>query len=165
VATLSTEAEELAKQAGYEGAFIDDFYGAFTGEREKEVLSVMLRLVAAWANYDADAVANVFTKDGVLILPGDVLKKSRDEIQAFMTAAYAGPFKGSRVVGKAVDVRFVSDDVALLRSHGGILAPGQTEIVPAMAVRSTWVVVKIENEWKLAVYQNSPRGAGATLRW
>jgi uncharacterized protein (TIGR02246 family) len=75
-----------------------------TGEREKEVLSVMLRLVAAWANYDADAVANVFTKDGVLILPGDVLKKSRDEIQAFMTVAYAGPFKASPMVGKAVDV-------------------------------------------------------------
>jgi len=107
----------------------------------------------------------VFTKDGILILPGNVLKKGRDEVQAFMAAAYAGPFKGSRVIGKAADVRFASDEVALLRSHGGILAPGQTEIDPAMAVRSTWVVVKTENDWQLAVYQNSPRGAGATLRW
>ena len=165
MATPTTNAEELARQAGYHGEFLEEFYGTFTSEREKEVLSVPLRLVAAWAKYDSDAVANVFLKDGVLILPGDVLKKSRDDIQAFMAAAYAGPFKGTRVVGAAVDVRFVSDEVALLRTHGGILGPGHTEIVPAMAVRSTWVVVKTENDWKLAVYQNSPRGAGATLRW
>jgi uncharacterized protein (TIGR02246 family) len=165
VATPTTDAEEAAKLAGYHGDFLNEFYGTFTSEREKEALSVMLRLVTAWAKYDADGVANVFTKDGILILPGNVLKKSRDDIQAFMAAAYAGPFKGTRVVGKAADVRFVSDEVALLRSDGGILAPGQTEIAPAMAVRSTWVLVKSEGEWQLAVYQNSPRGAGATLRW
>ena len=105
------DAEEAARAAGYEGDFLDEFYGSFTSDREKEVLTIPLRLVAAWAGHDADGVAGVFAKDGVLILPGDVLKRSRDEIQAFMVAAYAGPFKGSRVVGKAVDVRFVSDDV------------------------------------------------------
>jgi uncharacterized protein (TIGR02246 family) len=165
LATPTTDAEQAARLGGYDTAFLREFYGTFTSEREKEALSVMLRLVAAWAQHDADGVANMFTKDGVLILPGDVLKNGRDEIQAFMTAAYAGPFKGSRVIGKAADVRFASDEVALLRSHGGILAPGQTEIAPAMAVRSTWVVVRTEGEWKLAVYQNSPRGAAATLRW
>jgi uncharacterized protein (TIGR02246 family) len=165
VATPTTDAEKAAKLAGYYGTFLTEFYGTFTSEREKEVLSVPLRLVTAWAKHDADGVANVFAKDGVLILPGDVLKKSRDEIQAFMAAAYAGPFKGSRVIGKAVDVRFVSDEVALLRTHGGIVAPGETDFAPEMAVRSTWVVVKSEGEWELAVYQNSPRGAGATLRW
>jgi len=165
VATPTTEVEAAAEQAGYHGEFLDDFYGPFTSQREKEVLSIPLRLVTAWASWDAETVADVFTKDGILILPGDVLKKSRDEIQAFMTAAYAGPFWGTRVVGKVVDVRFVSEDAALLRTHGGILGPGQTEIDPAMAVRSTWVVVKTDDEWQLAVYQNSPRGAGATLRW
>lgn len=146
-------------------ARLDAYYGQFTSEKEKEALSVPLRLVGAWARNDADGVANTFTEDGILILPGDVLKKGRDEIRAFMTAAYAGPFKGTGVTGTPVDVRFVSDDVALLRTHGGILAPGETEIDPELAVRSTWVVVKKDGEWQLAGYQNSPRGAGATLRW
>ena len=53
----------------------------------------------------------------------------------------------------------------LARTDGGILAPGETEIDPELAVRSTWVVVKKDGEWRLAAYQNSPRGAGATLRW
>lgn len=157
MAAPTTEADQAARLA--------DYYGPFTSEREKEALSVPLRLVAAWAKNDADGVANAFTDDGVLILPGDVLKKGRQEIQAFMAAAYAGPFKNSGVTGQPVDVRFVSDDVALLRTHGGILAPGETEIAPELAVRSTWVVVRKDGVWQLAVYQNSPRGSGATLRW
>ncbi|MBI1757944.1 MAG: SgcJ/EcaC family oxidoreductase [Actinobacteria bacterium] len=146
-------------------ARLDAYYGQFTSEKEKEALGVPLRLVAAWARNDAAGVANVFTEDGILILPGDVYKKGRNEIRAFLAAAYAGPFKDSQVTGRPVDVRFVADDVALLRTHGGILAPGETEIAPELAVRSTWIAVKTDDEWQLAGYQNSPRGEGATLRW
>ncbi|MBO1413350.1 SgcJ/EcaC family oxidoreductase [Streptomyces sp. FH025] len=146
-------------------ADLDAYYGEFTSEREKDVLSVPLRLVAAWAHNDAEGVADSFTEDGILILPGDVLKRGREEIRVFMAAAYAGPFKGTGVTGAPVDVRFASDDVALIRTHGGILAPGETEIAEELAVRSTWVVVRTDGEWRLAAYQNSPRGAGATLRW
>ncbi|GAA2601535.1 SgcJ/EcaC family oxidoreductase [Actinomadura fulvescens] len=144
---------------------LDAYYGEFTSPKEKEALSVPLRLVAAWARNDAAGVADVFTEDGILILPGDVYKRGREEIRSFMAAAYAGPFKGTGVTGRPVDVRFVADDVALLRTHGGILAPGATEIAPELAVRSTWVTVKKDGQWQLAGYQNSPRGDGATLRW
>ncbi|MEU4380443.1 SgcJ/EcaC family oxidoreductase [Micromonospora echinofusca] len=144
---------------------LDAYYGPFTSEMEKEVLSVPLRLVGAWSHNDADGVADVFTEDGILILPGDVYKKGRDEIRSFMAAAYAGPFKGTGVTGNPVDLRILSDDVALIRTHGGILAAGQAEIAPELAVRSTWVTVKKDGQWQLAGYQNSPRGEGATLRW
>jgi uncharacterized protein (TIGR02246 family) len=94
-----------------------------------------------------------------------VFKNGREESRSGMAAAYAGPFKGTGVTGKPVDVRFVSDDVALIRTHGGILAEGQDTIAPELAVRSTWVTVKQDGQWRLAGYQNSPRGEGATLRW
>ncbi|MEU9826061.1 SgcJ/EcaC family oxidoreductase [Micromonospora chersina] len=155
----------MSTSAVIDQAKLDAYYGQFTSEKEKEALSVPLRLVAAWARNDAAGVAEVFTEDGSMILPGDVYKKGRENIRSFMAAAYAGPFKGTGVTGRPVDVRFVSDDVALLRTHGGILAPGQTEIAPELAVRSTWVVVKKDGQWQLAGYQNSPRGEGATLRW
>ncbi|MGK5523204.1 SgcJ/EcaC family oxidoreductase [Micromonospora sp. URMC 107] len=158
---MSTASASVADR----GAMLEAYYGSFTSEKEKEALSVPLRLVAAWANNDAEGVADVFTEDGIMILPGDVFKRGRDEIRAFMAAAYAGPFKGTGVTGRPVDVRFVTDDVALLRTHGGILAAGETEIADELAVRSTWIVVKTNGQWQLAGYQNSPRGAGATLRW
>lgn len=144
---------------------LDAYYGQFGSDIEKEVLGVPLRLVEAWSRNDADGVANSFTDDGILILPGDVFKKGREEIRSFMAAAYAGPFKGTGVTGKPVDVRIVSDSVALIRTHGGILAEGQDVIAPELAVRSTWVCVKTDGQWQLAGYQNSPRGEGATLRW
>lgn len=148
-----------------ERAALDTYYGRFTSENERAVLQVPLRMVGAWAVNDANGIANVFTEDGILILPGDVFKQGRDEIRAFMAAAYAGPFKGTGVTGHPVDLRFVADDVALVRTHGGILAPGETEIAPELAVRSTWVCVKKDGDWYLAGYQNSPRGTSATLRW
>ncbi|MER7007238.1 SgcJ/EcaC family oxidoreductase [Dactylosporangium sp. NPDC000555] len=157
---MTTTTGQVADQAK-----LDAYYGPFTDDKQKEVLSVPLRLVAAWARNDAAGVADVFTEDGILILPGDVYKRGRDEIRSFMAAAYAGPFKDSNVTGQPADLRIISDDVALIRTHGGILAPGETEIAPELAVRSTWVAVKKDGEWQLAGYQNSPRGAGATLRW
>lgn len=141
------------------------YYGRFTSDAEIAVLQVPLRMVAAWSRNDANGIADVFTKDGILILPGDVYKRGRDEIRAFMGAAYAGPFKGTGVTGQPVGLRFVSDEVALIHTEGGILAPGATEIDPELAVRSTWVCVRQDDGWYLAGYQNSPRGAGATLRW
>jgi uncharacterized protein (TIGR02246 family) len=158
--TTSVVSESVSEQDR-----LASYYGSFTSEKEKEALSVPLRLVAAWSRNDAEGVAEAFTEDGILILPGDVYKRGREEIRSFMAAAYAGPFKGTGVTGRPVDVRFVGDDVALLRTHGGILAEGETEIAPELAVRSTWVTVKRDGKWQLAGYQNSPRGEGATLRW
>ena len=154
--TMTMPDQEKALQA---------YYGTFTSEKEKAVLSVPLRLVAAWSHNDASGVADVFTEDGILILPGDVYKNGREEIRSFMAAAYAGPFKGTGVTGRPVDLRFASDTVAMIRTHGGILPPGETDIDPALAVRSSWITVYRDGQWQLASYQNSPRGEGATLRW
>ena len=154
-----------AQFAAAEQSKLDAYYGRFTSPEQKEVLGVPLRLVAAWAKNDADAVADVFTGDGILILPGDVFKRGRGEIRSFLAAAFAGPFRGTNVTGRPVDVRFVSDGVALIRTHGGLVAPGDMGIAPELAVRSIWVAVRDGGGWRLAGYQNSPRGDGATLRW
>lgn len=146
-------------------ARLEAYYGPFTSEKEKEVLGVPLRLVGAWAKNDVEAIVNCFTEDGILILPGDVYKKGHDEIRPFLAAAFAGPFNGSGVTGRPVDVRFAADDVAIIRTHGGVVAPGDTEIAPELAVRSGWTCVKRDGTWYLTSYQNSPRGDGATFRW
>lgn len=153
----STAAEQQSR--------LDEYYGPFTGEQEKEVLGVPLRLVTAWAKNDVEEIVNIFTDDGILILPGDVYKQGKDEIRSFLAASFAGPFKGTGVNGKPVDLRFASADVALIRTHGGVLAPGETEIEPELAVRSGWTCVRQDGQWYLASYQNSPRGPGATFRW
>ncbi|MFC4533251.1 SgcJ/EcaC family oxidoreductase [Sphaerisporangium dianthi] len=122
------------------------------------VVSVPSRIVAAWASHNAKAFAAVFTPDGTMILPGAFSKGTAD-IEAFMTAAFAGPYKGTQVTGLPIDMRFLNSETALVITQGGVLAPGENKVHPDRAVRATWVVAKHEGEWKLAAYQNSPLGA------
>jgi uncharacterized protein (TIGR02246 family) len=112
------------------------------------------RLLAAWAHQDAGAIADLFTEDGTLILPG-VFRKGRQDIKEYFAEAFTGPYAGTQVVGKPIGLRFLGPDVALLLSAGGVLAAGETEVSAAQAIRSSWLAVRTEGQWRLAAYQNS----------
>jgi uncharacterized protein (TIGR02246 family) len=114
------------------------------------------RIVAAWAEHDADAFASAFSEDGSLILSGDVFLQSRDEIRSFMTAAFAGPFKGTRVSGQPVQFKHLGDDAALVITRGGVSPAGATEVPPDQEIRATWVLVRQGDEWLITNYQNTP---------
>ncbi|WP_271220633.1 SgcJ/EcaC family oxidoreductase [Streptosporangium carneum] len=119
------------------------------------VAALPQRVVAAWAQHDPESFAGVFTEDGSMILPG-LYRKGREEIRSFMEAAFQGPFKGTKVTGQPIDIRFFSDEAGVLITQGGVLAPGETEVSDERAIRASWVVVKRDGQWQLAAYQNSP---------
>ncbi|CCH31208.1 SgcJ/EcaC family oxidoreductase [Actinosynnema sp. NPDC047251] len=113
------------------------------------------RMIAGWALHDASAIADLFTEDGVMILPG-LYRKGRNEIREFMAAAFEGPYRGTTVAGTPLDLRLFGPDFGILVTEGGVLAPGDTEVTAERAIRGSWVVVKQDGEWRLATYQNSP---------
>jgi uncharacterized protein (TIGR02246 family) len=119
------------------------------------VAAVPGRIVAAWTANDAGAFADVFTEDGTMLLPGEY-QKGRDGIRSFMAAGFEGPYKGTQVTGAPIDLVFLAADVAAVITYGGVLAPGEDTIPDDRAIRATWVVVKRDGEWQLAVYQNCP---------
>lgn len=120
------------------------------------VAAIPGKIGTAWARHDADAFAEVFTEDCTMILPG-VFRKGRDEVRSYMAQAFAGQFKGTQVTGRPINVSFLTADSAVLTTTGGILAPGETEVSDARAIRASWVLVKRGGEWYLAAYHNSPR--------
>jgi uncharacterized protein (TIGR02246 family) len=127
-----------------------------TTDEQAAVAGVAERIVSAWADHDADAFAKVFTEDGTMILPG-LYRKGRDDIRRFMTDAYAGPYRGTRVTGQPLDIKFLNGGAAVLVTQGGVLQPGQTDLSDERAIRASWVVVERDGQWQIAVYQNSPR--------
>ncbi|GAA3203526.1 SgcJ/EcaC family oxidoreductase [Nonomuraea helvata] len=129
---------------------------AITDADKAAVAGLTARIVAAWARHDASAFAGVFTEDGTMILPG-VFRKGKEEIRAFMATAFETSYKGTRVTGTPIDLRFLGDRVAVLLTQGGILGPSETAVAEERAVRATWLAVKQDGEWRLAAYQNTPR--------
>jgi uncharacterized protein (TIGR02246 family) len=54
------------------------------------------------------------------------------------------------------EIRFLTPDTALLRAVVGMIPPGQTDINPATNAVQSLVAVRQNNEWKIALFQNTP---------
>jgi uncharacterized protein (TIGR02246 family) len=124
---------------------------------ETEAVHALLdQLASAWSANDAQAFAELFTEDGTVVLPGDIYLSGQQAIRAFMARAYQGPYKGTGVVGNALEVRFIDQGTSVMITEGGVLAPGETDVAPQRAIRATWVCSKNGDGWKLSAYHNSP---------
>src|SRR5487761_222309 len=91
------------------------------------VLEPLASLYRAWEANDAETFVADYTEDASVIQPG-VYKKDREEIRSTMAAGFAGPLKGSRVAAHPVDIRFVTDDTAIVISEDGIIFAGQDAV-------------------------------------
>ena len=122
---------------------------------QQAVLGVLKGVYEAWEANDAEAFVADYTDDASVVQPG-VYKKDREEIRATMAAGFAGPLNGSRVAAHPVDVRFLTDDTAIVVSEDGIIFPGQDAVASERLVRATWVLVRRDGGWRIASYHNSP---------
>ena len=118
------------------------------------VSDVLNRLYEAWEANDADAFVAEYLDDASVVQPG-VYKKDREEIRTTMAAGFAGPLHGSRVINHPQDIRFLTDETAVVVSEDGILFPGQVVVPSEALVRATWVLAKRDGSWHVAAYHNS----------
>ena len=119
------------------------------------ILDVLAALYRAWEANDAEAFVADYTDDASVVQPG-VYKKDREEIRTTMAAGFAGPLSGSRATDHPVDVRFLTDDTAIVVSEDGMIFPGQDAVASGGLVRATWVLVRRDDAWRIASYHNSP---------
>jgi uncharacterized protein (TIGR02246 family) len=146
-------ASEILAAAGIEED--TSYYREFTSDDEKAVLTVPMRIQEGWERNDADYFAETFTENGSLLMKDDQLT-SREEIRAYLKAGFTGYFRGARVRGWPLSVKFLDDTTAMVISQGGILLDGETETAPARQVRVTWVIVKQNDGLRLLSHQTSP---------
>jgi uncharacterized protein (TIGR02246 family) len=132
------------------------YYRQFTAKNEKAALTVAMRIQAAWAANDSDVFADIFTENGSLLMRDSQLT-SREDIRSYMASGFAGPLKGARVTGRPIAVEFLSDDVAMVVTEGGIIMAGETDIATENFIRATWVIVRQpDGRLNLVSHQSSP---------
>jgi uncharacterized protein (TIGR02246 family) len=83
-----------------------------------------------WNRGSGDAFAAVFTEDGDLIAFDGTHFKGRKEIAPFHQELFDKWLKGTRLVGKVDDVRFLSPGVALVHAVGSTVMRGKNEPSP-----------------------------------
>jgi uncharacterized protein (TIGR02246 family) len=136
---------------------------------EAAVRDLYRELMDGWNRGSGEAFAAAFTDDGDLVAFDGTHLEGRGEIAPFHQQLFDKWLKGSRLVGKVKDVRFLSPDVALMHAVGTTVMRGQSEPSPERDSIQTLVAVRQDGEWRLAGFQNTRvrpmRNVAAFLAW
>jgi uncharacterized protein (TIGR02246 family) len=122
---------------------------------ESALRRVTDRTAEAWASHDANAFAEVFTKDAKVVIAGTYLR-GRDEVRSYMSAAFSGPVKGTTVTSLPVSAEYINGETGLVITEGGVVLPGETGVSTERAIRGTWVLAVEDGEWRIRAYHSSP---------
>ncbi len=115
---------------------------------QRKVSSVYKHLLEAWNNQNARGMADLFADDG---------SQSVGQAEIFVNLEpISKHHRTAQFVSKVRSVRFLSQDVAILRAIAGMVPPRQSDINPSVNTHHTLVVQEINGEWKIKLYQNSP---------
>jgi len=108
-----------------------------------------------WNRGGGEDFAAVFTEDGDLVAYDGTHLAGRGEIAPFHQELFDRWMKGTRLVGRVKDVRFLSPDIALMHAVGSTVMRGKTEPSPERDSIQTLVAVRHDGEWRLAAFRNT----------
>jgi uncharacterized protein (TIGR02246 family) len=113
-------------------------------------------LLEAWNSRQAEAYAALFTQDGSQVGFDGSTASGRDVIEAHLKAIFTDHLTG-RYVGIIREVRFLSQQAALVLAVAGIVPHGQRDLNPALnAVQSLVAARGLDGQWRVVHYQNTP---------
>lgn len=113
------------------------------------------QLLTSWNNQDATQMASLFTGNGSVVGFDGSANNGSIEIEKEMGKIFKD-HKTARYVWKVREVRFLSADIALLRAVVGMVPPGEKNIKPERNAIQSLVAVKENEDWKIALFQNTP---------
>jgi uncharacterized protein (TIGR02246 family) len=94
--------------------------------------------------------------DATVALPGDTYLRGRQAIRDWMARAFEGKWRGTRVLGRPLEIKYVNDDIIVMFSQGGAYRPGETEVSADDAIRGMWVFTRQGPGWTIIAYENTP---------
>jgi uncharacterized protein (TIGR02246 family) len=123
---------------------------------EAAIRSLYQQLLDGWNKSSGEAFAGPFAEDSDLVGFDGTHLKGRQEIASFHQQLFDTHLKGTRLVGKIKNTRFLTSDVALMYAVSGTIMAGQTDIEPERNSVQTLVATKgNKGKWLLAAFQNT----------
>jgi uncharacterized protein (TIGR02246 family) len=146
------------------------FPQASRSDDEAAIRGLYEQAMDAWNKGSGEAFAAVFTEDGDLVAFDGMHFRGRKEIAPFHQRLFETYLKGTRLVGKVSDVRFLSSDVAVSHAVGGTIMRGKSAASPERDSIQTLVAVRHRGDWRFAAFQNTRvrpmgRSSGAAFIW
>jgi uncharacterized protein (TIGR02246 family) len=123
---------------------------------EKQVRDLYRQILSAWNEGEPGGYAASFTQDGSIVGFDGSQVNGREDIERHLQQIFTD-HQTAAYIGIVREVRFLSDDVALLRAVAGMVPPGQTDINPAAnAIQSLMAVREAGGTWHAVLFQNTP---------
>src|SRR6476646_3020409 len=122
---------------------------------EKEVGLLYQELLKRWNKRRASEITDLFAEDSNLVGFDGSQINGRSEARSVLSQIFAN-HQTAAYLGIVKDVRLLSPDVAILRAVAGMVPPGESDINPEVNAVQTLVAVKQQNNWIIALFQNTP---------
>jgi uncharacterized protein (TIGR02246 family) len=128
-----------------------------TNPSQKELLvrELYRQLLQAWNQRDAQKFAALYEEDGNQIGFDGSQINGRAKIKAHLSRIFANHATAA-YISLVQEVRFLNAETAILRAVAGMIPHGSADINPAVNAVQSVVAVKRENQWKVALFQNTP---------
>jgi uncharacterized protein (TIGR02246 family) len=123
---------------------------------EEAVRDLLYReLMEGWNRGSGEDFAAVFTEDGDLVAFDGTHFEGRAQIASFHQELFDKWMKGTRLVGRVKDVRFLSPNVALMHAVGSTIKRAKSVPSPERDSIQTLVATRQNGEWRFAAFQNT----------
>jgi uncharacterized protein (TIGR02246 family) len=112
-------------------------------------------LLQRWNKRNAVEMADLFTEKGNIIGFDGSQLNGRSEIKSQLFQIFVGNLT-AEYIGKVRNVRFLTSEIAVLCAVAGMIPPKQSDINPVFNTIQTLVAIKIQGQWNIEVFQNTP---------
>jgi uncharacterized protein (TIGR02246 family) len=119
------------------------------------IRSVYKALLENWNRNDAAGFSNLFTESASVVGFDGSEMNGKTQIQEELTKIFHD-HKVSTYVGIIKEIRPLAEHIYLLRSVAGMLPPGKTEIKPGVNAIQTLIIIEIDGNLRIELYQNTP---------
>ena len=122
---------------------------------EAAIRALYRQVLDGWNAGSGEGFAAPFAADGQQVAFDGTHFRSRQEIAEFPQMLFDRFLRGTRLVGKVTDIRFLSPDIALAHAIGGTVMAGESDLAPDRNSVQTLVAVRAAGGWRLASLHNS----------